>query len=105
MKESIDGSEEENNSMKKKKTGILEKIKDKLSILQNLREQKNEDKKKRIEFDKKIKVEEEAIENLDRELLEVIREEKQIYLRIVKLCEFLIKYCKITVNGKSLLIY
>lgn len=101
MKELIDGGDEENNSMKKKKTAVLDKIKEKLSILQNLREQKNEDRKKRIEFDKKIKIEEDAIEDLDKELLEVIREEKQIFLRILKLCEFLIKYCKISVNGKS----
>ena len=85
--------------MKSRKTSILDRIKDKLSVVQALNDQKNDDKKKRLEFEKKIKVEETFIDDLDKELLEVIREEKQVYLRILKLCEFLIKYSKISSNG------
>lgn len=100
MKEKLDGGEDENTSTKSRRSNILERIKDKLSQVNNLREQKNEDKKKRQDYDKKIKIEESIIDDLDKELLEVIREEKQIYLRILKLSEFLIKYSKISINGK-----
>lgn len=101
MKEKLDGGGEEdsNESIKFKKNEILENIKNKLIEVQSLKDHRNEDKKKRVELEKKIKAEESVIDDLDRELLEVIREEKQIYLRILKLCEFLIKYCKINFNG------
>jgi len=65
----------------------------------NLKEQRNEDKRRRLEFEKRIKAEQEEIDELDKELFEIIRQEKQIYLRILKLCEFLIKYCKTSTNG------
>lgn len=101
LKEKLDGGEEESNdSIKSKKKEILEQIKNKLIEVENLRNQRNEDKRKRLEFEKKIKAEEIAIDDLDRDLLEIIREEKQIYIRVLKLCEFLIKYCKISTNGK-----
>jgi hypothetical protein len=65
----------------------------------NLKEQRNDDKRRRLEFEKRIKAEQEEIDELDKELFEIIRQEKQIYLRILKLCEFLIKYCKTSTNG------
>ncbi len=67
--------------------------------MDNLKEQRNDDKRRRLEFEKRIKAEQEEIDELDKELFEIIRQEKQIYLRILKLCEFLIKYCKTSTNG------
>lgn len=69
-----------------------------------MKEQRNEDKRRRLEFEKRIKAEQEEIDDLDKELFEIIRQEKQIYLRILKLCEFLIKYCKTSTNGILLVI-
>ena len=100
MKEKVDGGEDENDSLKAKKKKHLEEIKEKLGEVQNLKEQKNEDKKKRVEYERKIKSVEGDIDELDNALSEVMREERQIHLRILKLCEFLIKYCKISQNGK-----
>lgn len=67
--------------------------------MDNLKEQKNEDKRRRLEFEKRIKAAQGEIDELDKDLFEIIRQEKQIYLRILKLCEFLIKYCKTSTNG------
>lgn len=64
-----------------------------------MKEQRNEDKRRRLEFEKRIKSEQSEIDELDKELFEIIRQEKQIYLRILKLCEFLIKYCKTSTIG------
>jgi hypothetical protein len=99
LKERLDGGEEDSESMAVRKNKIVEEIKSKLIEVESLKEQKNEEKKKRLEFDKKIKNIEGGIDELDRELADLVREEKQVFLRILKLCEFLIKYCKITNNG------
>lgn len=95
---------EEDDGIKKKKNFFLEKIKEKLSYVENLKEQKIKEPKKRLEIDKKIKIEDIEIEDIDNQLHEVTREEKQILLRILKLSEFLIKHFELTKNGIALMI-
>ena len=56
--------------------------------------------KDRSQIDKEILNETKQIEELDEDLEVLIQEEINTHLRVLKLCEFLVKYCKVNPNCK-----
>jgi hypothetical protein len=84
--------------LKFKQKEIVEQIKEKLAIIGNLENSLKNSGKSRIEIEKKIKRERDTLELLDDKLFSLTKDEKNILMRKLKLCEFLIKYCKLPVS-------
>jgi hypothetical protein len=84
--------------LKKQQLEILEKIKEQLNIIAGLEEQRKGGKN-RMEIDRKLKTENLKLDELDEQLYTIAKEERNILTRVLKLCEFLIKYCKVPVQS------
>lgn len=83
---------DKNMSFIRQKQMLIEKIKEKLQIIEELKENKRKQKNKN--FENLLQKEKEEKDQLDQELFETSEEEKNTYLRILKLSEFLVKYSK-----------
>lgn len=91
--------------IKTKQIELIERIKEKISLLESLEEKKKKEKN-RIELDRKLLNEQKALENLDDDLFNLTREEQKLLARMLKLCEFLIKYCKLpSHSNQAIIIY
>lgn len=85
--------------IKNRQKELIEKIKEKVYTLETLEEKKKKEKN-RMEIDRKLLNEQKALEALDDELFNLTRDERKILVRMSKLCEFLIKYCKLPSQSK-----
>jgi len=86
--------------IKARQKELIEKVKEKISLLENLEKDKKKEKN-RLEIDRKYLNEQKILQNLDNELFEFTREENRMLIRMLKLCEFLIKYCKLPAQSKN----
>lgn len=84
--------------LKFKQRDMVEQIKEKLAMIGNLENSLKNSGKSRIEIEKKIKRVKDEMEALDDKLFSLTKDEKNILMRKLKLCEFLIKYCKLPVS-------
>lgn len=85
-------------TLKGEQRALIEKIKEKMAFIGELEQKKKRDKSSRIEIDRKLLKEQEEMEKLEDDLFSVSEKEKHILLKKLKLCEFLIKYCKVNVG-------
>ena len=88
--------------LKARQKELIENIKDKMAEIGNLEERKKKDRN-RMNLDVQINIKKQELNKYDDELFQITREEENILLRKLKLCEFLIKYCKLPVNSNILL--
>jgi len=90
--------EEKNNvsELKRKEFKIIQEIKEKLNEAENLKESLNKkrDNKNALDITNHIYKIENEIDRLDEELRDVKFEESKIKTRILKLCIFVIKFCR-----------
>lgn len=91
-----EGEEKANVSeLKKKEKNVIKEIKEKLCEMDNLKENLNNKKEKNaLEATNKIYKLENDLDRLDEELRHVKFEESAINARILKLCVFVIKFCR-----------
>ncbi len=89
--------------IKARQKELIEKVKEKISLLENLEKDKKKEKN-RMEIDKKYLNEQKILQKFDNELFDLTREENKILVRMLKLCEFLIKYCKLPAQSKNKLL-
>jgi hypothetical protein len=87
----LDDSEEANKNKELQKEKI-DKIKDVVAEINLLEEKK---KTNRIEIEKQIKAKQRYLDELDSELHSLYLQERNIAMKILKLCEFVIKYSKL----------
>ena len=94
-------SSDNTSELKKNEFQIISNIKEKVFNLTTMREtlEKKKDKKNN-ELITKISKEEKELADLDSILFKVKNEEFSINLRVLRLCIFLIKYCKISTSCK-----
>lgn len=91
------GNPEENevSELKKREAEIIKEIKEKIAEIEALKENLNKKKEKHaLDTTNQIFRLEKELDNLDEELITIKNEEAAIYLRVLKLCVFLVKYCK-----------
>jgi hypothetical protein len=90
----LDDSDEatRNKELQKEK---IDKIKEVVSEINALEEKK---KNNRIEVEKQFKVKQRQLDDLDGELHGLYLQERNIAMKILKLCEFVIKYSKLPPN-------
>lgn len=91
-----EGEEKSNDSdLKKKEKNIIKDIKEKLNEIENFKENLNKNKgKNALEITNRIYQIEMDLDRLDEELREVKFEEAAINSRILKLCLFVIRFCR-----------
>jgi hypothetical protein len=90
----LDDSEDANRNKELQKEKI-EKIKEIVAEINTLEEKK---KTNRIEIEKMIKGKQRQLDDLDSELHGLFIQERNIAMKILKLCEFVIKYSKLPSN-------
>ena len=91
LKENVES--ENQNSIKNKEKDLLEKVKEKVAIIDNLEEKLKKNTNNRIEIQLKLKEENELLNKYDNELVEITNQEGDILYRINKLCKFIIINC------------
>ena len=86
-------SEMKLDKLKKEKEAIKKEIFEQGELEEELKKKKEKERKKRREIDQEIDSIAERISGLEKNLFEILGSEKAIYLRVIKMCQFLIKYC------------
>jgi hypothetical protein len=79
--------------LKAKQRDLVEEIKEKITIIASLEEKKKK-AKDRLEIDRKINKEKKDLEELEENLYNQTNLEKNIIVRKLKMCDFLIKYSR-----------
>jgi hypothetical protein len=102
INEPLEVDKEKNNLsvLKGRQKDLIERIKEKMASIGALDDKKKKDGKNRVDIERKLQKEQTDLNQLDDELYQVTQEERNILVRKLKLCEFLIKYCRVPVNGK-----
>lgn len=85
---------ESENSLKRQQKDILDQIKEKVSIIEELEEKKKSDKDK-LQTQKELIATNKEFNLLDNQLFEITLQEGRILYRIIKLCEFTVNHCHV----------
>lgn len=83
-----------------KQSDLNERLKEKITEIDMLQEMKEKKKGNRNDIERKIMNETMRKEQIELEIEEIIIEEKSTYLRVLKIAEFVIKYCKVAPKRK-----